>query len=199
VVLTVEVPSGLLHGDVDEGFGAVADAFRRNFTNGSEVGAACAIHLEGRKVVDLWGGYRDGRRRLPWQQDTLVSVFSATKGMAATAMAVAHSRGLFELDEPVASYWPAFAAGGKAMITVRQLLAHQAGLAVLDHRVALATAGDHDRLGSILRPDARWLLRRRGRGTATGRVPHRCARRRRRRADRAHPRLQATGDVAAPG
>jgi pimeloyl-ACP methyl ester carboxylesterase len=72
-------------GDVEEGYGKVADAFRRNFTQYGEVGAACAVYKDGRKVVDLWGGYRDGRIRAPWQQDTLSFWASATKGMAATA------------------------------------------------------------------------------------------------------------------
>jgi CubicO group peptidase (beta-lactamase class C family) len=150
MVLKVEVPPERLCGDVDEGFGPVADAFRRNFIAGREVGAACAIYRAGRKVVDLWGGYRDGRRRLPWQADTLVPVFSATKGMAAAGMAVAHSRGLFALDEPVADHWPAFATNGKGSITIRQLLAHQAGLAVLDRPIDLGLAADHDRLGALL-------------------------------------------------
>jgi CubicO group peptidase (beta-lactamase class C family) len=150
MVLKVEVPAERLRGDVDEGFGPVADAFRRNFAAGEEIGAACVIYREGRKVVDLWGGYRDGRRRLPWHADTLVPVFSATKGMAAAAMAVAHSRRLFELDEPVADHWPAFATNGKGSITIRQLLAHQAGLAVLDRAVDLELAADHDRLGALL-------------------------------------------------
>ena len=110
MVLKVEVPPDLVHGDVDEGFGTVADAFRRNFAAGEEIGAACAIEIDGRSVVDLWGGYRDGRRRLLWQADTLVPVASATKGMAAAAMAVAHARGWFDLDAPVADHWPAFAS-----------------------------------------------------------------------------------------
>jgi CubicO group peptidase (beta-lactamase class C family) len=126
VVLRVEVPPELVCGDVDEGYGAVADAFRRNFAHGQEVGAACAIYRDGRPVVDLWGGYRDGRTRTAWEADTMVSVFSATKGMAGAAMAVAHARGLFDLDAPVASYWPEFAANGKDTVTVRQLLGHEA-------------------------------------------------------------------------
>jgi CubicO group peptidase (beta-lactamase class C family) len=108
------------------------------------------IYRGGRLVVDLWGGYRDGRTKDPWEVDTMVSVFSATKGMAAAAMAVAHTRGLFDLDAPGASYWPEFATNGKQAITVRQLLAHQAGLAVLDRKVTLGEVADHDRTGEIL-------------------------------------------------
>jgi CubicO group peptidase (beta-lactamase class C family) len=150
VVLRVEVPSELVRGDVDEGYGAVADAFRRNFARGEEIGAACAIYQDGRAVVDLWGGYRDGRSRSLWEADTMVSVFSATKGMSGAAMAVAHARGLFDLAELVASYWPEFGTNGKETITVGQLLAHQAGLAVLDRKVTLELVADHDQLGAIL-------------------------------------------------
>jgi hypothetical protein len=112
VVLRVKVPFELVCGDVDEGYGAVADAFRRNFARGEEIGAACAIYQDGRAVVDLRGGYRDGQVRSLWEADTMVSVFSATKGMAGAAMAVAHARGLFDLDEQVASYWPEFGTNG---------------------------------------------------------------------------------------
>ncbi len=84
----------------------------------------------------------------------MVPVFSATKGMCAAAMAVAHSRGLFELDEAVASYWPEFAQHGKAHVSVRQLLAHEAGLAVIDQRLDLATIADPESLGAVLAAQA---------------------------------------------
>lgn len=70
-----------VEGDVAPGFGGVADAFRRNFEKWGEVGAAVAVFHEGRKIVDLWGGFRDGTRRLPWEEDTMVMVFSSTKGV----------------------------------------------------------------------------------------------------------------------
>jgi CubicO group peptidase (beta-lactamase class C family) len=109
-------------GDVDEGYGKVADAFRRNLSSGRELGAAVAVYREGRKVVDLWGGYRDANTRAPWQQDTIVNVFSTTKGVASLAVAVAVSRGLLDYDANIADYWPEFAQAGKGAITVRQLL-----------------------------------------------------------------------------
>ncbi|WP_220131324.1 serine hydrolase domain-containing protein [Streptomyces sp. PT12] len=122
---------------MDEGYGAVADAFRENFATRDEIGAACAVYHGGRKVVDLWGGYREGRERLPWEADTMVPVFSTSKGVAAVALAVLHARGLLDHDERVATYWPEFAAAGKGDVTVRQLLAHQAGLAVIDRPLEL--------------------------------------------------------------
>ncbi len=150
MVLRVEVPEELILGDVDEGFGKVADAFRLNFNQRQEVGAACAVYREGRKVVDLWGGYRDGRQLLPWGKDTIVLVFSASKGIASTAMAVAHSKRLLDLDVPVAEYWPEFAQHDKEDITVRQLMAHQAGLAALDEKLDMEKAADVEWLGEVL-------------------------------------------------
>ena len=110
MVLKVDVPAELVDGDVAEGFGPVADAFRANFSSGAEVGAACAVYVDGRPVVDLWGGYRDGVQRLPWQRDTIVPMFSTTKGVSSAALAHAHSRGLLDYDATVASYWPQFGA-----------------------------------------------------------------------------------------
>ncbi len=144
----------LIEGDVADGYGSVADEFRRNFTDRKELGAAVTIIREGEVVVDLWGGHRDKRRSQPWERDTLVTVWSTTKGMAATAMAVAHSRGLFDLDTAVAAYWPEFAQAGKQDVTVRQLLEHEAGLAVIDTPLDVETIADADRLGSILAAQA---------------------------------------------
>lgn len=134
--------STLIDGDVDEGYGKVADAFRRNFASGREIGSAVAVYRDGRKVVDLWGGYRDGRTRTPWQRDTLVNVFSTTKGIASLAVALAVSRGLLDYDAKVAEFWPEFAQAGKADITVRQLLSHQAGLVAVDPVLTLSEIAD---------------------------------------------------------
>lgn len=150
MVLRVKVPQDLIGGDVDEGYGRVADAFRANFTAGREVGAAVAVYRDGVKVVDLWGGYRDGLARTPWKQGTMVNVFSSTKGVAALAVALAVSRGLFGYDDTVAAYWPEFAQAGKGDVTVRQLLGHQAGLSALKPAPTLADVADPDRLAPML-------------------------------------------------
>lgn len=131
-------------GDVDDGFGAVRDEFVRNFTERREIGAACAVYVEDRKVVDLWGGDRDAISGDLWQRDTMVLVFSTTKGMAASAMAVAHSRGLFQLDDPASKHWPEFAQNGTSELTIRQFLSHQAGLCALDARLTPELFGDGD-------------------------------------------------------
>jgi CubicO group peptidase (beta-lactamase class C family) len=147
-----------IDGFVASEFHAVGEEFRRNFAERGERGAACAVYHRGTKVVDLWGGYRCTATREPWTQETMVLVFSATKGMAAAAMTVAHARGLFELDEAVAAYWPEFAQASKNDITVRQLLAHQAGLVAVDERLDATILADFDRLAKILaRQSPAWL------------------------------------------
>ena len=119
------------------GTAKLADVFRRNMTSGQEIGAAVAVYHHGKKVVDLWGGYRNGISKEPWQEDTAVPVFSTTKGVSSLAVAVAASQGLISYDAKVADYWPEFGQADKHSVTVRQLLAHQAGLPVLDQPLTL--------------------------------------------------------------
>jgi CubicO group peptidase (beta-lactamase class C family) len=137
-----------IDGHCESAFDGVRSAFEQNFAQRKETGAACCIYHQGQKVVDLWGGERAPGR--PWQADTLALTFSVTKGMSAAALVVAHSQGLFELDAPVADYWPEFAQAGKARITVRQLLTHQAGLISLDEPITVEVLADHDRMAQIL-------------------------------------------------
>ena len=122
---------------VDEGWGAVHDAFVANFEERGEVGAAVAVHVDGRKVVDLWGGIADPASGRPWAEDTIVPTFSSTKGVTAIGANLAIERGLLDPDATVASYWPEFAAAGKERITVRQVLSHQAGLPLVEADLTL--------------------------------------------------------------
>ena len=140
----------LIDGEVEPGFEAVRIEFERNFSDRKELGAAFAVYHRGKKVVDLWGGHRDKKRIAPWQSDTVTTIFSSTKGISALTLALAHSRGLFEWDVPVAEYWPEFAQAGKQAVTVRQLLAHQAGLCAIDEPLDAEILGDLDRLAPIL-------------------------------------------------
>jgi CubicO group peptidase (beta-lactamase class C family) len=150
MVLKVAVSPDSIQGDVDEGYGSVADAFRKNFAEGRDIGAAVAAYRDGVKVVDMWGGYRDGRTKQPWQHDTMVTLFSTTKGVSALTIAVAVSKGLFDYDDRVADIWPEFAQAGKHDVTVRQLLGHQAGLCALTPAPKLADVADPERLAPML-------------------------------------------------
>ena len=139
-----------ISGFVKPGFEAVQEAFVENFGRRHEFGAACCIYHRGEIAVDLWGGIRNKSTGDPWEENTMVLVASATKGLAGLAMALAHSRGLFDYDERVSKYWPEFAQHGKDKITIRQLLAHQAGLYALDERVDTKVEADLDKLAVIL-------------------------------------------------
>ncbi|MEU8539842.1 serine hydrolase domain-containing protein [Streptomyces sp. NPDC048717] len=159
-----------VQGTVAAGFEPVREAFRRNFEQRGEVGAAVSVYRDGTKVVDLWAGAKhadstdstdstdsgsdsisgDGDDSgnsgttgpTPWTADTAQVVRSATKGVAAAVPLLLHQRGLLDLDAPVATYWPDFKAAGKDRVTVRQMLAHRAGVPVLDRRLTLAEAID---------------------------------------------------------
>ncbi len=140
----------MIHGSVEPGFEKVKEKFIDNFMDGKEVGAACAVYHQGKKVVDLWGGYRDKKSKDPWKEDTLVLVYSTTKGISGMATALAHSRGYFDHDEKVARYWPEFAQNGKENITIRQLLSHQAGLCAIDEPMDLNILADPDKVSEAI-------------------------------------------------
>ena len=137
-------------GHVRDGFEAVREAFADNFARRRELGGACCVFHRGEKVVDLWGGIRNKQTGEPWEQNTMVLVYSATKGLAAMTLAIAHSRGWLDYEERVCAYWPEFAQQGKERITVRQLLAHQAGLFAFDEPVDRSVVADLDRLAVVL-------------------------------------------------
>ena len=139
-----------VEGHVSRSFEAVREAFADNFARRGELGGACCAYHRGEKVVDLWGGIRNKQTREPWEQNTMVIVNSATKGLAAMTLAIAHSRGWLDYDERVCAYWPEFAQQGKERITVRQLLAHQAGLFAINEPVDRTVVADLDRLAVVL-------------------------------------------------
>ena len=128
----------MVEGTVDPCFAGVRDAFEHNFAEGLDHGGAVAVVLDGKVVADLWGGHADAARTQPWRRDTLVNVWSATKGVMAAAVAMAVERGKLAYDRPIAEIWPAFAANGKGGITLDLAMSHQAGLNGLPVTFALA-------------------------------------------------------------
>ena len=137
-------------GLVAPGFEAVGAEFERNFAERGEIGAAVAAYWRGEKVVDLWGGRRAPDGDAPWNADTMVVVMSTTKGLSAMTLAVANARGWLDYDAPVARYWPEFAQNGKAAVTVRQLLGHEAGLVLLDEKLTVDRLRDLDDVAALL-------------------------------------------------
>lgn len=133
-----------VHGHCDARFTAVREAFEENFRERDELGAAVAVTVDGVTVVDLWGGWADAAGIRPWERDTLVNVWSTTKGPVALCAHLLADRGLLDLDHPVAAYWPEFAAAGKEDVLVRHLLSHRAGLSGLREPHTLAQLYDWD-------------------------------------------------------
>ncbi|MER6343462.1 serine hydrolase domain-containing protein [Streptomyces sp. NPDC001595] len=131
-----------VNGSVAAGFEPVRDAFVRNFETLGDRGAAVAVYRDGHKVVDLWGGTRDVDGTEPWQPGTAQIVRSATKGVAAAVLLLLHQRGELDLDAPVGEWWPEYKAAGKEGTLVRHLLAHRAGVPVLDRPLTVAEAAD---------------------------------------------------------
>jgi CubicO group peptidase (beta-lactamase class C family) len=145
-----------IHGFCDERFAAVRDAFAENFTERGELGAAVAIAVEGTPVVDIWGGWADDACTRPWERDTLVDVFSVGKAMAALCLLICVERGHVDLDAPVSSCWPEFAAAGKGDVSVRTLLSHRAGLPALRRSLEESAIYDWNLVAGALAAEEPW-------------------------------------------
>lgn len=147
-----------IHGEHAPHFDRVRDAFARTFAAPTELGAAIAVTVDGRPVVDLWAGAMDGARTKPWQRDTLVTVFSTTKGLTAMCAHRLVDQGLLDLEAPVARYWPEFAAAGKEHVLVRSLLDHRAGLAAIRAPLPPEAMFDWDLMTRTLAAEEPWWV-----------------------------------------
>jgi CubicO group peptidase (beta-lactamase class C family) len=157
-----------IHGTVAPGFEGVRTAFEQNFATGQDVGASVAVTVDGQLVVDLWGGTAtfdgpddDDEVGAPgvereWEQDTIINVWSTTKTMAALCCLILADRGDLDLYEPIATYWPEFAANGKESIATRHVLSHTAGLSGWDEPLVATDLLDHDKLARIHAAQAPW-------------------------------------------
>jgi CubicO group peptidase (beta-lactamase class C family) len=145
-----------IHGACEPRFARVRELFQRSLDSGVEIGAAACFYLDGRCVVDLWGGHCDLARTREWERDTLVNVYSTTKGMTALCANHLIDRGLLEVDAPVAEYWPEFAAGGKGCVLVRWLLSHKAALPAIREPLAKGALYDWSRMCDALAAQEPW-------------------------------------------
>jgi len=153
-----------IHGTCEPRFEPVRDAFREAFESGEDVGASFAVTLGGKMVIDFWGGYADEAKSRPWQEDTIVCVYSTTKTMTALCALILADRGELDLHAPVAKYWPEFAQNGKEKVEVRHLLSHSAGLPTWDKPITPETLYDWDTAtSSLAEQKPRWEP-----GTASG-------------------------------
>lgn len=146
-----------IHGDYDDRFQAVRDAFAANFAAGEELGASVAITVDGKPVVDLWAGVKSDPGvgpEGPWERDTILNVWSTTKTMAGTCMLMLADQGKLDFNAPVAQYWPEFAANGKADILVRNVMGHTSGLAGFGAPMQVEDLYDWEKTTGILAAQA---------------------------------------------
>lgn len=137
-------------------YAALKDALLANFRDANELGAALAVHVDGELVADLWAGSVDSRHSAPWRADTLVNLFSTTKGMVAAMALRLVAEGKLSLEKPVAAYWPEFAQAGKDRIPVQWLLTHRAGLPAVRETLPDAALYDWERMCSALAAEKPW-------------------------------------------
>lgn len=145
-----EVAGSVIEGTVAPGFEPVADQFLENFRTHGELGAnVCVTHL-GDTVLDLWGGIRNERSSEPWEKDTVVTVFSSTKGVTALCINMAIDRGILDLNTPIAEYWPEFGQNGKETATLAMALDHSLGVPHVRDKVRPGGFYDWDYIVSLV-------------------------------------------------
>jgi CubicO group peptidase (beta-lactamase class C family) len=156
--------NGHVHGHIDARFEALREVFAQQLESGNELGASIAVDLDGRTVVDVWGGWCEPEHRTPWTEHTITNVWSTTKAVTSLAALMLVDRGLLDPFTPVAKYWPEFAAGGKENIEVRHLMSHTSGVSGWEQPVTVEDMYDWDTSTSRLAAQAPWWEP----GTASG-------------------------------
>jgi CubicO group peptidase (beta-lactamase class C family) len=159
-----DMTSGSLHGQLDARFEPLRDVIEDGLASGADCGLSLAVDIDGRTVVDVWGGFADEARTRPWERDTIVNVWSTTKTVTSLAVLMLADRGLVDLDAPVARYWPEFAAQGKEGVLVRHLMSHTAGVAGWNPPFTVPDLYDRERSTAALAAQAPWWEP----GTASG-------------------------------
>lgn len=153
-----------VQGTNDERFAKLRDIFQKHLDSGDETGASITVNIDGKNVVDLWGGFTSSERTQPWEQDTIVNVWSSSKTVISFAMLMLVDRGLLDVNENIATYWPEFAANGKGQIKVRHALSHTAGLSGWEEPLRAEDLYDGEKVTALLAEQAPWWEP----GTASG-------------------------------
>lgn len=148
--------TGTIDGTCDSRFRRVREVFEANFESGLELGASVAVMLDGKPVIDLWGGFADGKKTRRWARDTIVSVASTSKGLTAICAHRLAEQGKLDFDAPVARYWPEFAQAGKSEIPVRWLMSHRAGLPAIRKPLPVEALFDWNTMTSALAEQEPW-------------------------------------------
>jgi CubicO group peptidase (beta-lactamase class C family) len=153
-----------IHGTCDERFEAVRGALAKNLDSGEELGASMVVDIDGDNVVDMWGGFRDEAGTIPWDEHTITNVWSSTKTVTSLAALMLVDRGELDVDQPVAKYWPEFAANGKQDVLVRHVMSHASGVSGLDQPAPVEVLYDWEQATSRMAAQAPWWEP----GTASG-------------------------------
>ncbi len=153
-----------VHGTCEARFEAVRRTLADQLESGADLGASVAVLLHGEPVVDIWGGWADAEKTRPWERDTITNVWSTTKTMTFLVALMLHDRGQLDFHAPVATYWPEFAANGKASIEVRHVMGHTAGLSGWDEPITPEDLADWEKCTAALAAQAPWWEP----GTASG-------------------------------
>jgi CubicO group peptidase (beta-lactamase class C family) len=153
-----------VHGTCDKRFEVLSNLLQQNLESGEELGASIAVNIEGKDVVDIWGGYVDNSQTRPWQRDTIVNVFSTTKAISSLAILMLVDRGLLDVDESVSKYWPEFGVNGKEDIKVRHFLSHTSGISGWDDQMTIEDICDFEKSTAKLVQQSPWWTP----GTASG-------------------------------
>jgi len=145
-----------IHGSCEQRFSALRDILSANIDSGADVGASVAVVHNGEMVVDMWGGWVDTDHSAPWDKDTITNVWSSTKTQMALCALMLADRGQLDLDAPVATYWPEFAANGKEKVLVRHLLSHTSGVSGWDQPITVDDLYDWEKSTAKLAAQAPW-------------------------------------------
>ncbi|KAL7953064.1 beta-lactamase/transpeptidase-like protein [Trichoderma compactum] len=143
-----------IQGHLDPKFEELRNLFQKNLDSKAEVGASISLNIDGKDVVDIWGGFADEECTQPWESDAIVGVWSSTKGLASLALLMLIDRGLVDADAKVAKYWPEFAADGKKDIEIRHIMSHTSGLSAWEEKVTWDDVCDQDHAAAKLAAQA---------------------------------------------
>lgn len=146
-----------LHGSCHPAFNSVRDLLQQKIADGGEAGASLCINIDGKNVVDLWGGYADASSSKPWEKDTITGIWSSTKILTILAAHILVDRGLLDVNEPVAKYWPEFAANGKENVKVSHILSHTSGVVAFDGGITIEEMQDEQKAAQRLAKQAPWF------------------------------------------
>jgi CubicO group peptidase (beta-lactamase class C family) len=143
-------------GKCDDRFDGLRAALARNLDSGEELGASLVLDIDGEIVVDLWGGFCDEARTVPWSEQTITNVWSSTKTVTSLAALMLVDRGELDVDAPVARYWPEFAAQGKQDVLVRHVMSHASGVSGLEQPAVAEDLYDWPAATSRMAAQAPW-------------------------------------------